>query len=200
MKPTEYPHLREKIYKGKNGNTYTYYVWDGRSLGIKDVRLGSDRQRAIELWALCEKGAFPEQKKKVKKIGRIAPLRKGTRRRIENDVWLNQPQWARTMFYNAERRAKATGKSFRLSPDAFIECIDRASGKCEVSGIPFVLDEKRSPFAPSIDRIDSSIGYDPGNVRLVCHVANVAMNTWGMDPLVKLVDSFLRQRTAKLGA
>lgn len=192
MKPTEYPHLREKHYKGKNGQTYTYYVWDGRALGMKDVRLGSDREAALRLWAQCEKGIFPAptRKTKVERI-KIEKFEKGARRKLDSDVWSSQPQWARTMFFNAERRARQSGKSFNLSPASFIMCIQRAGGRCEVSGIPFVMDEKRSPFAPSIDRIDCSIGYDPGNIRIVCHVANVAMNTWGIDPVLTLAKAIL---------
>lgn len=199
MKPNEYPHLREKTYKGRNGQTYTYYTWDGRSLGMKDVRLGSDREKALELWANCERGIFPAPKPEPLPR-RISQLAEGRRRKIDNEPWLAQPQWVRTMFFNAERRARSSGRSFNISPASFIACVERAGGRCEVSGIPFVIDEKRSPFAPSIDRIENSIGYDPGNVRIVCHVANVAMNTWGMEPVVALVDSFLRQRNANLGA
>ncbi len=43
-----------------------------------------------------------------------------------------------------------------------------------------------NPFAPSLDRIDSSKGYEEGNVRIVCLMVNLAMNTWGHGPLEKV--------------
>jgi hypothetical protein len=62
-------------------------------------------------------------------------------------------------------------------------------GKCAVSGIAFRLDGDGGhdrPFAPSIDRIDNAKGYSPDNVRLVCRIANFAMNTWGDKALLEL--------------
>lgn len=65
-------------------------------------------------------------------------------------------------------------------------------GKCAVSGIDFTLDalnedDKRSrAFAPSIDRINNHVGYTSDNIRLVCRIANYAMNTWGDEALLKL--------------
>jgi hypothetical protein len=37
----------------------------------------------------------------------------------------------------------------------------------------------REPFRPSIDRIDSSVGYVVGNCRVVLVAVNIAMSTWG---------------------
>src|SRR3546814_15533675 len=42
------------------------------------------------------------------------------------------------------------------------------------------------PFAPSLDRIDSGQGYLKGNVRLVCTIANFALNQWGDSVLRRL--------------
>ena len=40
------------------------------------------------------------------------------------------------------------------------------AGRCEVTGLPF--DTAKKIFNPSIDRIDSAIGYVEDNCRLVC--------------------------------
>lgn len=37
----------------------------------------------------------------------------------------------------------------------------------------------RRALAPSIDRIIPSLGYVPGNIRLVVYAVNAAMNEWG---------------------
>lgn len=49
-KITKYPRLRTKVYKGKGGQVYVYYVYDMRPEGKPDVRLGKDYASAIEQW------------------------------------------------------------------------------------------------------------------------------------------------------
>lgn len=50
MKPSKYPRLRVKISRGKSGQVWTHYTYDMRGTGKPDVRLGTDRDRAIEQW------------------------------------------------------------------------------------------------------------------------------------------------------
>lgn len=87
---------------------------------------------------------------------------------------------------NAERR----GIPFLLSRQAFDDLVARADGRCMVSGIPFdfahLPGSTRRPYAASLDRIDSRKGYTDRNVRLVCVLVNVALNEWGLDPLLKV--------------
>lgn len=49
-KVTKYPRLRTKVYRGKGGQAYVYYVYDMRPEGKPDVRLGKDHAKAIEQW------------------------------------------------------------------------------------------------------------------------------------------------------
>ncbi len=56
---------------------------------------------------------------------------------------------------------------------------------------------RRAPWAPSVDRIDSSKGYVPGNVRLVCVAANLAMNEWGEDVLARVARAYVEARTGR---
>lgn len=50
MKPSKFPRLRAKSYKTKGGRVLTYYVYDMRGTGEKDVRLGVDYAYALEQW------------------------------------------------------------------------------------------------------------------------------------------------------
>ena len=50
MKKSKYPRLRTKIYRGKNGQVYSYYVYDNRGNGVPDVRLGTDYKTALAMW------------------------------------------------------------------------------------------------------------------------------------------------------
>lgn len=61
-------------------------------------------------------------------------------------------------------------------------------GRCALTGLQFhderhVEAQVKEPFAPSLDRIDSSRGYVEGNVQIVCSAANFAKGQWGLDVL-----------------
>ena len=69
--------------------------------------------------------------------------------------------------------------------------------RCAVSGLPFSmakLDKWRAPpFKPSIDRIDSTQGYERHNVRLVCYAANLAMSEYGFEVLELIATGIARE-------
>ena len=50
MKKTKYPRLRSKTYRGAGGQVWTYYLYDMRGTGEKDVRLGTNYAQALEQW------------------------------------------------------------------------------------------------------------------------------------------------------
>lgn len=51
------------------------------------------------------------------------------------------------------------------------------NGFCEVTGLPFSY-EAKSPWAPSLDRIDSNLGYTKENTRIVIWLYNTAKNIY----------------------
>ena len=56
-------------------------------------------------------------------------------------------------------------------------------GQCQATGLDFDLGpapkgSSRNPFGPSLDRIDSSLGYTPDNVRMVIWAFNTATAEW----------------------
>lgn len=95
-------------------------------------------------------------------------------------------------FAAAAKRAGKFGMSYTLSKADVDRVIQRAWGRCEVTGIDFDWHykvegaHKPHPFMPSVDRIDHQRGYEPDNVRLVCIAANMAMNQWGEDVLTRM--------------
>lgn len=93
--------------------------------------------------------------------------------------------WLRVMASNVKSRTKRLGGNISLK---VIENVAlRSGGRCEVSGIEFHLgDSSRHPFRPSIDRIDSSRGYEADNVRMVCLSVNLCMSTWGEAVFMKI--------------
>lgn len=90
---------------------------------------------------------------------------------------------ARSILTLVRRSARSRGLENALSEHDVAIIVRRAGGRCEVSGIAF--NGEREPgqrirvYAPSMDRIDSAMGYTFGNCRLVCAGVNVALNRFG---------------------
>ncbi len=94
----------------------------------------------------------------------------------------------RAALSRARQRARRDDMEFDLTTEDLNILWEACEGRCAVSGLPFSLDTfadalVKHPFAPSIDRIDSSKGYTLKNTRLVCTAANFAMNQWGAEVL-----------------
>lgn len=88
--------------------------------------------------------------------------------------------WLWRMHYNMHARAKRKDMKAGIGLEVLQQLAIRSNGHCEVSGIRFYLgDAKRHPFQPSVDRIDSSKGYEIENVRFVCLSVNMCMAQWG---------------------
>ena len=144
-----------------------YYVRQNRW-----VRLADERAEAIRLIPLAEAS--------IRSIDGVSAQ--------ELDAHIKQ------MLRGSRARARSVGLGFDLSEDLILTMIRKAKGRCAVTGAPFSfakygLTEKR-PFAPSIDRIDASRGYTRNNCRVVCSIANLAMNAWGEGALRDLMRSY----------
>lgn len=84
----------------------------------------------------------------------------------------------------SKRRANAKKIEHTLTTDFVRKMWEQQNGCCALTGISFEIPQDRTcgkgtPFAPSIDRIDCSIGYIESNVRLVCLIVNYALNEFG---------------------
>lgn len=70
----------------------------------------------------------------------------------------------------------ANKKVSRRSLDVhfLVQLYEDQQGKCAISGrdMTYIAGEGRVPTNISIDRIDSSLGYEAGNIQLVCIQAN----------------------------
>ena len=96
--------------------------------------------------------------------------------------------YCRRAVNGARMRSKAKGIPFDLDIYA-IDCLLVDQGwRCAITGIPLVAPNgSQEPYGPSLDRIVPKLGYVPGNVRIVCNIANTAMNSWGLDAHMKMV-------------
>lgn len=95
----------------------------------------------------------------------------------------------------ARKRAVQTGKRFSLTPEQIDALI---SDRCALTGICFTKSKPqgatRAPYAPSLDRIDSAMGYEPGNVRFVIWAVNNALGEWGENVFDLVATQYLMHR------
>lgn len=106
--------------------------------------------------------------------------------RVHTAIW---KVYKGKMLSGARKRAKATSKPFDLTQPELDELILKCGGRCSVSGLRFGVSGRshgKNPWAPSLDRIDSQLGYTKSTCRIVCVAANLAMNEWGLEVLERL--------------
>lgn len=107
-------------------------------------------------------------------------------RRSQAKSWREKRHGTIKMMHLAARlRARKKQISYELSPE-FIDVILSSQGdKCVLTGLDFVYESdseyKVRPFAPSLDRKDTSKGYSLDNIQIVCIIANKARNEYSME-------------------
>jgi hypothetical protein len=95
----------------------------------------------------------------------------------------------------ARYRAKQKGLPYALDENAIQGAID--AGVCELTRIPFDLEHGKTWNSPSLDRIDSSKGYTPDNVRVVLYCLNVMANIWGENKIIEIADAIMAVRRSR---
>lgn len=100
----------------------------------------------------------------------------------------------------AKYRASRKNVPFTITRDDVLVLLTSQHYRCSISGLPFQIRSERGvsasrdPWRPSIDRIDPSLGYAPGNCRLICTAANLAINEWGEDVFLTLARGILDRK------
>ena len=96
-------------------------------------------------------------------------------------------RYARVLF----NRSKRSMDGCTITPEYIEQLFVRQEGRCLYTGRKFTLDgiegSRTKPYVPSLDRINPSLGYVPGNVRLVTWQVNRALSDLGDDALDQLV-------------
>ena len=96
----------------------------------------------------------------------------------------DRKSWLHRTAQGMAYRGRRSGRGASMTPSQVAEILLRCNGYCEVTGIALSFDrpdpsKRAAPFQPSIDRIDSSKGYDAANCRVVALAVNLAMREWG---------------------
>lgn len=79
--------------------------------------------------------------------------------------------------------ARQRGIEFAITNADAQRLLDQQGNCCAITGAAFsarrVEGVRIRPYLPSIDRIENTLGYVPGNVRVVCAFVNIAMKSFG---------------------
>lgn len=106
---------------------------------------------------------------------------KGKAREL-NQAWRESTP-ASALLYSCRKSAKARGFECFLTLEQVVELARPMV--CSVTRLPLrwdkIGDSFRNPWAPSIDRLDNSRGYQPDNVRLVCCAFNIMRSDFSDD-------------------
>lgn len=88
------------------------------------------------------------------------------------------------LYIHAKHRAKKAGIEFKITR----KDLGEIPKTCPVLGIKIVLDNSMpSDNSPSVDRIDNTKGYIPGNVAIISRKANTLKNSSSISDLRKIL-------------
>jgi hypothetical protein len=105
---------------------------------------------------------------------------------------------ASVLLKRARDSARVREIEFALTLEHVKHLVAMCNRRCSVSGLELdaIADGRYAlnPWAPSLDRVDSTRGYVDGNCRIVCLAVNMALNEWGVDVLHAVVEGVQRVR------
>src|SRR5262245_50278594 len=93
-----------------------------------------------------------------------------------------QKLWARRLWGKSKKRAKADGILFTITPDDII-----VPELCPVMQCPLQFEKGISNHQPSLDRVDNSFGYIPGNVRVISWRANYLKKDMTLEQMERML-------------
>lgn len=109
---------------------------------------------------------------------------------LERFVLLKQSNWEHYMFITCKCRAKRKGLDFTITESDIV-----IPEYCPYLGIKINKSLGNGPqldSLPSLDRIDNTQGYVPGNVQVISRLANSMKSTADKKQLITFANSILR--------
>jgi hypothetical protein len=112
----------------------------------------------------------PSTKKKLSE----EELKSNKKSRYQSD---KTNKWQKLLINSSRHNAKRYGKEFDIDENDILELYNKQNHKCYWFGIELIPSVvNRSPYKPSIDRLDCNLGYVKGNIVLSCMAANIGRN------------------------
>ena len=124
--------------------------------------------------------ANPEKQREIEKGVREKRLSNGKAKEYRDKRRATKEGYIDRFLERARERTPDTD----LDREFLHECMKENC--CQVTGVPFEYERNRktsraNPFAPSIDRVDSSVGYYKNNVAVVLVTVNLAKSEMSME-------------------
>lgn len=107
--------------------------------------------------------------------------RVNSRRNVERMAKWRKMNPKQRMLHGLKRRAKARGLECTITSSDF-----DIPEVCPILGIPLVSTPTIHAGSPSLDRVDNSLGYIPGNVRVISLRANAIKNSATYEEIERL--------------
>lgn len=109
---------------------------------------------------------------------------------------ISWPEVAKWVCSRHRVSAKERGIPFEISSLDVYREMRGTEFRCAVSGIQLTRrvgpNGTPDPWSASLDRIEPRHGYVRENIRVVCLIANLGMNRWGYDALLRLARGVTR--------
>lgn len=103
--------------------------------------------------------------------------------------------YKKKMFMAARARAKKKGLEFNITLEDIV-----IPSVCPYLGVPLLgANSRQNRNSPSLDRIDSQLGYIKGNVRVISWLANTMKNNASIKELLMFAKGILRLHEAEKG-
>lgn len=136
-----------------------------------------------------DKGEERREHRRLKKIEkRLDPIYRELERARDNERLANNSiSYKKSLLRGAQQRAKNKNIEFNIGIEDF-----EIPERCPLLGIPLnnhIGEQTLQDDSPSLDRIDSSKGYIPGNVWIISNKANRAKNNLTLSELQQLVSN-----------
>lgn len=132
-------------------------------------------QTKVKEYQAAHKKEISQQKQQYYQNNRIIIRRKQNERRKQN------PE--KTLYQEAKRRAKRNNLEFDIEISNVV-----IPHLCPVLGIPLLSGNRTvREESPSIDRINSTLGYVKNNIRVISYRANRIKGNCSIDELLKVI-------------
>lgn len=95
----------------------------------------------------------------------------------------------RLSFFNKYKiNAEVRSKSWNITAEQASEALERQGFRCALSGLPISASGDLDKMTASLDRIDNSIGYEPGNIQWVHKDVNMLRGALTIEKFLELCD------------
>lgn len=161
-----------------------------RAYRRKDYEINKEKIKAKNRARYNEDLAFSNKKKQrqVELYAENNDQRRATARKYRQANKAKVTKWRQdfkaknrsaTLIYDVRKRCKQKSLDFDLTVAWVQERFDKKV--CEVTGIAFDMVGAKTPYSPSIDRIDAKLGYTQNNCRLIIWALNRALSNYGLE-------------------